>query len=67
LPSIILPTNLGDYFLAGVSANRTNYDRKDLFAVPGLITGNKDQSFEKKYETAYTPHFAYRKMETSDL
>ncbi|MCF2220426.1 TonB-dependent receptor plug domain-containing protein [Chryseobacterium sp. PS-8] len=48
-------------FLAGLSANRTNYDRKDLFAVPGLITGKKDQSFTKQYETAYTPHFALQK------
>jgi len=47
--------------LAGVSANRTNYDRKDLFAVPGLIPGKKDQSFNKQYETAYTPHFALQK------
>lgn len=51
----------GVTFLAGISANRTNYDRKDLFAVPGLIAGKKDQSFGKQYETAYTPHFALQK------
>ncbi|WP_346729981.1 TonB-dependent receptor [Chryseobacterium capnotolerans] len=47
--------------LAGVSANRTNYDRKDLYALPGLIAGRKDQSFNKKYDMAYTPHFALQK------
>ncbi|GEN72897.1 TonB-dependent receptor [Chryseobacterium lathyri] len=47
--------------LAGVSANKTNYDRKDLYALPGLIAGKKDQSFGKQYETAYTPHFALQK------
>ncbi|SEM17717.1 iron complex outermembrane recepter protein [Chryseobacterium taichungense] len=48
-------------FLAGISANKTNYNRKDLFAVPGLIAGKKDQSFDKQYETAFTPHFALQK------
>lgn len=47
--------------LAGLSANRTNYDRKDLYALPGLIAGRKDQSFNKKYDIAYTPHFALQK------
>ncbi|SDJ54953.1 TonB-dependent receptor [Chryseobacterium jejuense] len=47
--------------LAGISANRTNYDRKDLYALPGLIAGRKDQSFNKKYDMAYTPHFALQK------
>lgn len=47
--------------LAGVSGNRTNYDRKDLFALPGLVAGRKDQSFNKKYDMAYTPHFALQK------
>jgi len=47
--------------LAGVSGNRTNYDRKDLFALSGLIAGRKDQSFNKKYDMAYTPHFALQK------
>lgn len=47
--------------LAGLSANRTNYDRKDLYALPELIPGRKDQSFNKKYDMAYTPHFALQK------
>ncbi|WP_374465622.1 TonB-dependent receptor [Chryseobacterium sp.] len=47
--------------LAGISGNRTNYDRKDLFALPGLVAGRKDQSFNKKYDMAYTPHFALQK------
>ena len=47
--------------LAGISANKTNYDRKDLYALPGLISGKKDQSFQKDYETAYTPHIALQK------
>ncbi|WP_415329439.1 TonB-dependent receptor [Chryseobacterium sp. MMS23-Vi53] len=51
----------GVTLLAGISANKTNYDRKDLYAVPGLIPGKKDQSFGKQYETAYTPHFALQK------
>ncbi|MPS65785.1 TonB-dependent receptor [Chryseobacterium sp.] len=52
----------GVTLLAGVSANRTNYDRKDLFALPGLIAAHtKDQSFEKDYKVAYTPHFALQK------
>ncbi len=51
----------GVTFLAGISANKTNYDRKDLYALPGLISGKKDLSFGKQYETAYTPHFALQK------
>ncbi|MBV8328065.1 TonB-dependent receptor [Chryseobacterium sp.] len=47
--------------LAGISANRTNYDRKDLYALPNLVPGHKDQSFEKKFDVAYTPHFALQK------
>ncbi|QBA20068.1 TonB-dependent receptor [Chryseobacterium indologenes] len=47
--------------LAGISGNRTNYDRKDLFALPGLVVGRKDQSFNKKYDMAYTPHLALQK------
>lgn len=47
--------------LAGLSANRTNYDRKDLYAFPDLVPGHKDQSFEKKFDVAYTPHFALQK------
>jgi len=47
--------------LAGISGNRTNYERKDLFALPGLVAGRKDQSFNKKYDMAYTPHFALQK------
>ncbi|WP_278352474.1 TonB-dependent receptor [Chryseobacterium gleum] len=47
--------------LAGISGNRTNYDRKDLFALPGLVAGRKDQSFNKKYDMAFTPHFALQK------
>ncbi|WP_294314444.1 TonB-dependent receptor plug domain-containing protein [uncultured Chryseobacterium sp.] len=51
----------GVTFLAGISANKTNYDRKDLYALPGLVSGKKDLSFGKQYETAYTPHFALQK------
>lgn len=47
--------------LAGISANKTNYDRKDLFAIPNLISGHKDLSFGKQFKTAYTPHFALQK------
>ncbi len=48
-------------FLAGISGNRTNYDRKDLYALPDLVPAHKDQSFNKKYDMAYTPHFALQK------
>lgn len=51
----------GLILLAGISGNRTNYDRKDLFALPGLVAGRKDQSFNKKYDMAFTPHFALQK------
>lgn len=49
-------------FLAGLSANGVNYDRKDLFAYPNLVAGHtKDQSFSKKFKTVFTPHFALMK------
>ncbi|WBX99011.1 TonB-dependent receptor [Chryseobacterium gambrini] len=53
--------------LVGLSMNSTRYKRDDLLALPGLLTTNnvneynKDLSFEKKYETVYTPHFALQK------
>ncbi|AZA52204.1 TonB-dependent receptor [Chryseobacterium sp. G0201] len=53
--------------LLGVSINRTRYKREDLLALPGLLTVNnindynKDLSFDKKYDAAYTPHFALQK------
>lgn len=53
--------------LVGVSANSTRYKREDLLALPGLLTFNntndynKDLSFEKKYDAVYTPHFALQK------
>ena len=49
-------------FLAGVSLNRINYDRVDLLAYEGLVSGyDKDLSFSKKYKTVATPHFALQK------
>ncbi|KXH81217.1 TonB-dependent receptor [Chryseobacterium kwangjuense] len=53
--------------LAGVSINQISYNRKDLFAIPGLflINGtdfyNKDLSFDKKFKAVATPHFALQK------
>lgn len=53
--------------LAGLSANSTSYNRKDLFALPGLMVYNntdqynKDLSFNKKYNVVFTPHFALQK------
>jgi iron complex outermembrane receptor protein len=38
------------------------YDRKDLLASPGLISGYKnDFSFNKKFKTVFTPHIALQK------
>lgn len=49
-------------FLAGVSFNRINYDRLDLLAYQGLVSGyNKNLSFAKDYKTVATPHFALQK------
>lgn len=49
-------------FLAGVSFNKINYDRLDLLAYQGLVSGyNKDLSFAKNYKTVATPHFALQK------
>jgi len=47
--------------VAGISSNTSRYRRTDLYALPGLITGYKDLSFEKNYETAVNPHIALQK------
>lgn len=48
--------------VAGVSGNSANYSRNDLLSLPGLITGyNKNLSYEKKYNTVFTPHIALQK------
>jgi iron complex outermembrane receptor protein len=48
-------------FLAGISANNSNYNRKDLFAFSSLIAGHKDASFAKTFKMVYTPHIALEK------
>ncbi|MEO6831185.1 MAG: TonB-dependent receptor plug domain-containing protein, partial [Chitinophagaceae bacterium] len=48
--------------VAGVSANLVHYNREDLYALPGLIPGHVDQSFDKRYETSYNPHLALQKL-----
>ena len=48
--------------IAGLSGNNTRYKREDLLAVPGLIVGHKDNSFNKNYGTVYTPHIALQKI-----
>ena len=48
--------------LVGISGNSTDYQRDDLLALPGLISGyNKDLSFQKKFFTVFTPHIALQK------
>jgi iron complex outermembrane receptor protein len=44
-----------------IKCQQNQLRQKRFICISGLITGHKDQSFEKQYETAYTPHFAYRK------
>ncbi|REC79970.1 TonB-dependent receptor [Chryseobacterium elymi] len=57
----------GLMFLAGISINQISYNRKDLFALPGLflVNGtdfyNKDLSFDKKFKAVTMPHFALQK------
>jgi iron complex outermembrane recepter protein len=48
--------------ILGLSANNISYSRKDLLALPGLITGNtKDLSFDKSFVTSFNPHIAIQK------
>lgn len=55
-----LPYNLS--FVLGLSANKIKFDRKDLLAIPGLITDyNKDLSFNKSFNTVLNPHLAIQK------
>ncbi len=54
------PYNLS--FVFGLSANNVKFSRKDLFAMPGLITDyNKDLSFDKSFNTVFNPHIAIQK------
>lgn len=49
-------------FLAGFSGNMLSYDRKDLLAIPGLVSNyNRDLSFTKNFPVVFTPHFAVTK------
>ena len=48
--------------IVGLSANKIAYNRSDLLANQGLVTGyNKDLSFEKSFVTSYNPHIALQK------
>jgi iron complex outermembrane receptor protein len=49
-------------FIAGLSGNGTKYSRQDLLALPNLIPGHVDNSFNKNYGTVYMPHFALQKV-----
>lgn len=54
--------------ILGLSANQTKYDRQDLLALEGLLPNyNKDLSFSKKYNTAYTPHIVLQKKWNTHL
>jgi iron complex outermembrane recepter protein len=49
--------------IVGLSANQIDYDRTDLLAPLGLVTGyNKDISFSKSFVTSYNPHIALQKQ-----
>ncbi|MGQ7944319.1 TonB-dependent receptor [Flavobacterium sp. WC2509] len=48
-------------FIFGISANSVDFNRKDLYAVPGLINGHVDQSFAKSFGTAFNPRVAIQK------
>jgi|GEM_PF-458505 len=49
--------------ILGLSANQLNYNRTDLLAPLGLVTGyNKDLSFGKSFATSINPHVALQKM-----
>ncbi|WP_305952075.1 TonB-dependent receptor [Emticicia oligotrophica] len=58
-------TTFSKYDLAlilGLSANKISYERIDLLAPLGLVTGyNKDLSFTKNFTTSYNPHIALQK------
>lgn len=48
--------------VAGVGANKIKYGREDLLALRGLLPDyNKNVSFDKDFETVFTPHFALQK------
>lgn len=48
--------------IAGVSGNNAKYNREDLLAFPGLLPDyKKDLTFNKEYNTVFTPHFALQK------
>jgi len=54
--------NINTSLIIGLSSNSLNYNRSDLLAAPGLLTGyNKDISFNKKFETSFNPHVALQK------
>ncbi len=46
----------------GISANKMNFSRKDLFAMPGLFTpAHTDQSFSKSFGAIFNPRLAIQK------
>lgn len=48
--------------LLGMSGNKLSYDREDLLALQGLVSGyNKNLSFQKKFPIVFTPHIALQK------
>ncbi|MFN8344813.1 MAG: TonB-dependent receptor plug domain-containing protein [Spirosomataceae bacterium] len=49
--------------ILGLSSNQLSYNRTDLLAPLGLVTGyNKDLSFGKSFATSVNPHVALQKM-----
>lgn len=55
-------TPWGLSLLLGLSGNTLGYDRTDLLAYPGLLSGyNKNASFHKKFPIVFTPHMALQK------
>ncbi len=55
------PINLS--LILGLSGNHIEYERIDLLALPGLITGNtSNTSFYKSFKTSLNPHIAVQKI-----
>lgn len=49
-------------FVLGIGGSSLGYDRADLLAYPGLVSGyNRDASFQKKFVMKFSPHIALQK------
>lgn len=54
--------------IVGLSGNHVEYDRIDLLALPGLISGNTlNTSFYKSFKTSLNPHIAVQKTHKNQI